>query len=220
MENTEETTRSETKNITLGGVVSWIAGALFLLAGIGFMTNSVAAGSLLILGAAVLLPPVHGLIREKLNFNLSGGLRVVLAIILLAIGATMATGDTAEKEFVGTVMEDDSSTPAETEQVEPAQQEWVKVTEITASANKQSSTFTLEGGQQRVAYSVTGGDFGICTVYVLKEGSSLDRDGGFPEVMVDGGQTDETMMRKSGGDYYLDLKVANGNCTVELYELR
>ena len=39
--------------------MSWIAGVLFLFAGFGSMTSSVIGGLLLILGAALLLPPLH-----------------------------------------------------------------------------------------------------------------------------------------------------------------
>jgi len=54
----------------------------------------------------------------------------------------------------------------------------------------------------------------------MKEGTSLDKQGGFPEVMIDGTKTDETMMRKDAGDYYLDVKVVNGTCSIELQELK
>ena len=133
----------------------------------------------------------------------------------------MASGD-VDKSVVGTVWEEENTAVTADAEQAPAdvEQEWLKVTELTASANKQSETFTLSGGQQRVSYSVTGGDFSICSIYVMSEGQNLMEDGGFPTVMVDGAKTDETLMRKSSGNYYLDLQVANATCVVEVHELR
>ena len=60
----------------------------------------------------------------------------------------------------------------------------------------------------------------MCYIYIMKEGTSLDREGGIPEAMIDGNQSGETMARKNAGDYYLDVSVVNGNCNIELQELR
>lgn len=98
--------------------------------------------------------------------------------------------------------------------------EWIKVINLTANANKQSETFQLKGGQQKVLYTVSDDPSGICAIYVMKEGTDLMTHGGFPIVMAEEGSTDETMMRKSKGSYYLDLMVANASCVVEIYEFR
>jgi hypothetical protein len=99
-------------------------------------------------------------------------------------------------------------------------QEWVDVIALTANASRQSETFRLQGGQQRLSYTVTGGDWTICTIYVVEEGRDLTVDGGFPEVMVQGPSEDETLLRKRRGDYYLSVDVANGTCVVAIEERR
>jgi hypothetical protein len=210
---------SEPKNITMSMVLGWIVGILFILAGASMMTSSVLAGILAILAGLILLPAVNDIIKEKAGVNLSGVLRFVIAVILIGIAATMSADDMQE-DVVGTTFEEQGSPVEESVATESVEKEWVKVAELTASSNKQSETFTLEGGQQKIEYTVTGGQFSMCGVYVVDEGESITEQGGFPVVLIDSAKTDETMMRKSAGHYYFDLQVANADCMVELYEYR
>ena len=77
----------EIKKITLGLVLSWVLGVLFLVNGFAFLFEGVIiTGVSLILASLILLPPINNLVKEKFNFELSGGLKVVLVIILLIIG--------------------------------------------------------------------------------------------------------------------------------------
>lgn len=98
--------------------------------------------------------------------------------------------------------------------------EWASVFKIEANSDKQTENFSLHGGQQKVIYKNTGDSYSLCIVYVVKEGDSLEKSGGFPVVSITGNEEDETMMRKTSGEYYLDLKTANGTCSVEVQELR
>jgi hypothetical protein len=101
--------------------------------------------------------------------------------------------------------------------------EWVEVIDFTArDANKQSETFTLLGGKQKLAYTISGDEQseGMCLIYVMDEGTSIMESGGIPVVWQDGNTSDDTLMRKSAGDYYLDLQVGWGSCAVEIFELR
>lgn len=97
---------------------------------------------------------------------------------------------------------------------------WTSVFKIEAKADKQTEGFTLQGGQQKIVYKTTGGQYAICMIYMMKEGSTLEENGGIPTVSVTGDKTDETMMRKGDGQYYLDIKSANGTCVVDVQELR
>lgn len=76
------------KKITLGFVLSWLFGILFGLSGIGFaVTGYFGAGIPLILISLILLPPLNKFIEERFNFQLSGGLKLVIVIILFMIYA-------------------------------------------------------------------------------------------------------------------------------------
>ena len=144
--------------------------------------------------------------------------KIITGILILffigIIGSAMGGGENNKRNNNSTATVNESSPKVE------EKKEWQKILDFTANANKQSATFNLEGGQQKVVYKTTGGDMSICSIYVMDEGTSLTENGGFPVVMIDGSKSDETMMRKNAGDYYLDLMVANGNCTVELQEYR
>src|SRR5688572_29680796 len=56
--------------------------------------------------------------------------------------------------------------------------QWATVTELSGNANKRSDTFELYGGKAKLTYTFDGGQFVAGTVYVLKEGESLEENGG------------------------------------------
>lgn len=135
---------------------------------------------------------------------------IVLVIGLSRLGNSTKTSDVSQSPDQQENQEQESS----------ISKEWQKVISLTTAVDKQSDTFYLEGGKQKIIYTNTGGDMSMCSIYIVKEGTSLDREGGLPEAMIDGNQSGETMARKNKGDYYLDVSVANGSCSVELQELR
>ncbi len=100
--------------------------------------------------------------------------------------------------------------------------EYKKIISLNTSSQKNSDSFKLEGGKQKLVYSFDKKQFSSCIIYLLDEGTDLMTDGGFPIVMADGkeGNSGETILRKSAGEYYLSIKSANTNCTVDLYEMK
>jgi hypothetical protein len=71
--------KKEPKKITLGLVLAWIFGVIFALGGLGMtFSGSAVAGISLLLAGLLLLPPITKLIREKMNFELSTGLKVTI----------------------------------------------------------------------------------------------------------------------------------------------
>ena len=97
---------------------------------------------------------------------------------------------------------------------------WTKVAELTGDADKSSETIHLSGGQVRLTYSFTGSDTIIGAVYLMDEGKDLSKDGGIPVVMVTKASSDQTILRKSAGDYYLQVTTANAAFTITLEELK
>ena len=92
-------------------------------------------------------------------------------------------------------------------QVEPEKpKEWVTVVE-------------LKGGKTRLTYDVKGNSV-VTAIYVLKEGASLEKNGGVPEVMISEAGTDTTFLAKGAGTYYLDVSSANSSWTVKIEEER
>lgn len=86
----------EVKKLTLGGIFAWIFGVFFVLLGLAWVIASdfIAGISLLVI-SAVLLPPVNRIFREKMNFELSTGLKIVIIIICFIIFSI--TAETEDK---------------------------------------------------------------------------------------------------------------------------
>jgi|GEM_PF-727083 len=99
--------------------------------------------------------------------------------------------------------------------------EWISVIKQQSTTKKQSDTFTLKSGKQKIVYSYTStGPIQFCAIYIVKEGESLDKNGGFPEVMLNKADSGETMARKSPGQYYLEISPSDGTCEAEVFEER
>ena len=144
----------------------------------------------------------------------------IVGLVGLCSCSSLGSSTRREREETATettVGEDETEIPVEEEKVEP---EWVEVISLTANADKQSETFQLEGDKQKVSYSTSEGDYGICLIYVMKEGVDLAEVGGVPVVSLEEGMNDETMMRKKEGDYYLDLNVSTISCIVTIYDYK
>ncbi len=90
-EQNSQGNKAHTK-ITLGLVLGCGLGVLAAISGITLLFSQFLTGILMLLLAAILLPPVNKLVADKLNFSISGGLKFVIVIILLGvIGTTMST---------------------------------------------------------------------------------------------------------------------------------
>ena len=78
----------EGSKISLGIAASWIIGVLFLLAGLKFIIDgSLQTGLPLLLASLIILPPITDFFKKNFNIELTGGLKLVLVIILLMLTA-------------------------------------------------------------------------------------------------------------------------------------
>jgi hypothetical protein len=102
---------------------------------------------------------------------------------------------------------------------QPTAKQWVNVTTLSGSADKTGGVFKLSGTQTRLVYAVDG-DYPVCAIYVMKEGTSLEKNGGSSVVMVTDNANDSTMLIKDAGNYYFDVKAANCNWTVTIQEYK
>ena len=89
----------EVNKITLGNILSWLFGSLFLLMGIGIIgTGSPASGIIIILCSAMIIPYFNKIIAEKYNVKISGGVKFLLfLIIFVALGFSIANTTQTEK---------------------------------------------------------------------------------------------------------------------------
>lgn len=83
----------QVKKITLGSILGWGFGALFLFLGLASLLAGMIIEGLLILGMAIiLLPPANKFIAERFKFKISTGLKIVLILVLL-----VATGEVTSR---------------------------------------------------------------------------------------------------------------------------
>lgn len=82
------------KAYTLGRVLGWIFGTVFMLGGLVSLTGKPLSGILMILGALLILPPSMDFIARKWNLHLTRNLRILLALILIFISGSMTGKET------------------------------------------------------------------------------------------------------------------------------
>jgi hypothetical protein len=101
-----------------------------------------------------------------------------------------------------------------------APKSWKTVMTLSGNANKRSGLSALGAADTRMRYVCGSGQFTLCGIYVMQEGTSLEKDGGFPEVTADKPGSGETLLVKDAGKYYLDVASSNSNWTVKIEQLR
>ena len=70
-------------------------------------------------------------------------------------------------------------------------------------------------------YDFQADEFGAFILYVVKDGEDIMQTGGFPEVMLQNGETGESnLSHLRKGDYYLNVTSANGKWEVVVEELK
>ncbi|HIH23457.1 TPA: DUF4352 domain-containing protein [Candidatus Woesearchaeota archaeon] len=75
---------TKVKRITAGLIFSWIFGVLFVFGGIGVIgAGSYLLGILIVLCAALIIPTTNTYTSEKFHFEVSGGIKWILAILIL-----------------------------------------------------------------------------------------------------------------------------------------
>ncbi|MDV6295208.1 hypothetical protein [Rhodococcus aetherivorans] len=139
---------------------------------------------------------------------------VVLFLLLAAFGGSSSDNPTNTTTNPSASAEASTEAPTQPQ----ARKTWVKVAELSGTTNKRGDVFELNGGKQRIVYTVAGQYSPYVNIYVIPEGNSLERDGGFPEVTM-ASVSGETLMYKGAGRHYLDVS-GNGDWTVAVEEER
>jgi hypothetical protein len=156
-------------------------------------------------------------------------LLVVLVVLLLVVSAAAACGGDATS--ASDAADDAATTPAsesggETPDASSAPSDdsggggWVEVMSMEGSTSKRSPSFTLEGGEQKLEYSMKGDTMPMMAVYVEASDWDMEKDGGFPAVWPDKAGSDSTMLDKEAGEYIVQVEAANCDWTVTLLEKR
>lgn len=112
------------KKITVGLILSWIFGILFALTGIISVFSEPIPGIVMLIMAAVLLPPVNKFVDEKWKFHLSGGMKVVVLIIgFIIFGSTIDTSKQQSNQAPAQQEQSISTTEQKKDEVEPTEEQ-------------------------------------------------------------------------------------------------
>jgi len=154
------------KKITMGLILGWVLGILIGVAGIVTLFSKPLAGTFLLLAAAILLPPISKLLKEKFNFALSGGLKFVLVVVLLVLvgvfsGVTSTdVAPVAEKET--------SQAPEEVIQISAVQlSEKYNANTVAADAKYKGKTLAISGVIDNIGKDI------LDTPYIVLKGREL-----------------------------------------------
>lgn len=91
--------KEKVRTITVGGVFSWIFGAIFLLSGFGSLVmGNWASGIVYVITGVIIVPITNAYLEKNANFKISGGLKVLIAIVAILVAGFLAP-DTSE-DFV------------------------------------------------------------------------------------------------------------------------
>lgn len=118
---TEQTT---SKKITVDLILSWIFGILFALTGIISVFSEPVPGIVMLIMAAVLLPPVNKLVDEKWKFHLSGGIKAVVIIIgFIIFGSTVDTSKQQNNQPLVQQEQSVSNTEQKKDEIKPTEEQ-------------------------------------------------------------------------------------------------
>ena len=199
--------------ITLWNAIGWIFGCLFALAAIGgLISGAIFSAIIYLIVACIMIPPAIAYIEEKIDIELSGGMKIALIVMLVIIaGACMPDVSTSQNidDVNDQVSTSKSAEIASTPVVAPYVKQWHDIAQWSGSGTKNTETFTIpsQAKEWKISWvtkpSPTYGDFNF-QIFVYKP------DSGMPVSVaanIIGANTDSTIMR-GAGDYYLTINTA------------
>lgn len=130
----EQDETKKPRNITVGFVLGWILGILAALGAIALLFSETLIGILMLLIAAVLLPPINTFVIEKFNVSFSGGMKLVLIFGLLIVIVVIAPADPQADNLVN----NENSTSQN--QVNETHSEEQGVTNVNESNDRETPT--------------------------------------------------------------------------------
>ncbi|MDD2656279.1 MAG: Ltp family lipoprotein [Patescibacteria group bacterium] len=112
------------KKITIGLILSWIFGVLFALIGIVSVFSEPVPGIVMLIMAAVLLPPINKLVDEKWKFRLSSGMKIIVIIIgFIIFNSTVDASKQQNNQSKVQQEQSASSTKQQKDEVKPTEEQ-------------------------------------------------------------------------------------------------
>jgi hypothetical protein len=143
---------------------------------------------------------------------------VILVIVSFTIGITAfvvtRNDNSGKSEFESKEVVDESDAA-------PPAGSWQTVIDMTGSTTKQTPTFYLGAGEKRLLYNYIPNEYGgVLAIYVMKDGTSITKQGGFPEATPEIAGPGETRLTQEPGVYYLHVGSTNCEWQVTIQEMK
>lgn len=121
MSEEQNNQNTEQKKSSLGPILGWIFGVLFAISGISFLFSQPLTGLLLLILAAVVLPPVYKAIVDKFNLSVPKGAKAIVVVVLLVfLGITSPSSDSNSSQPTSNTNVSQTQTRQNEQKSEPA----------------------------------------------------------------------------------------------------
>lgn len=191
-----EDNKPPVRHITIGLIIGWSLGVFLILGGAAQLALNPIAAALLVLAGFISIPPTKSLLRKKLNITMSGGVRIILVLVLIVIA-----GSTAGKEAIKATNpsgdQEQESVQADGGSSSATAKSYQQVFTFGGKGTKRSEPFTITGDRFKIKYDCQGD---LCSAFLHDVGSDL------PKGLImntTGSASDETIFYGSG-EYYID----------------
>lgn len=188
-----QTTSSAPRKITLGLIIGWVLGIFILLPAVSLLAKQPATGLALLVASLILIPPSISFIQKKGHFQLSGGVKFILVVVLFGVAA-----GTMDRSQIPATTEANQPTNTETATQAPAvEKAYQEIFVFKGNGAKKSEPFTITGDKFKIAYNCSGS---LCQAWLKKP------EGGFSfEIIMNGtGPINDESIFYKAGTYYIE----------------
>lgn len=197
------------RKITIGLIVGWVLGIFILLPAVSLLAKQPATGLALLAASLILIPPSIAFIQKKGHFQLSGGVKFILVVVLFGVAA--GTMDRSQLPTTAT----ETSQPTNTEsaaQAPAVEKAYQEIFVFKGNGAKKSEPFTITGDKFKIAYNCSGS---LCQAWLKKP------EGGFSfEIIMNGTGpiNDESIFYKAGTYYIESNSIGTYSMSVQDYK--
>ncbi len=146
--------------------------------------------------------------KEKKPFWKKWWVWVIVVFLIIIIAST---GDDTTKREVTTTPE------------EGIDLEWAEVGSFEGSGSRNTASFELMGNETRIHWEfedTSGIGAGMFSFYLVPSGTDIMDTGGFPEVMIQGSDSDTNYVHNKSGQFYVEVNSANGPWSIIVEDLQ
>lgn len=203
-----QVTTSAPRKITLGLIIGWVLGIFILLPAVSLLAKQPATGLALLVASLLLIPPSIAFIQKKGHFQLSGGVKFILVVVLFAVA-----GGTMDRSQLPAATEANQPTNTESAAQAPAvEKSYQEIFVFKGNGAKKSEPFTITGDKFKIAYNCSGS---LCQAWLKKP------EGGFSfEIIMNGtGPINDESIFYKAGTYYIESN-SIGTYTMSVQDYR